>query len=361
MATGLTVSFIANLCVGLLGCLLAEGSPPRRPQPVVQPSCGVSTLPSQSMGAAPAIIALSRWYPLKKRGTYYGFFQRSHNLGEAFISFVFVDSSGLAGWKWGIRRVGHCRSDGRGGILLFLHDTAPPVESADEKRRWNGNGRPRKRSEIPTSGYRPGQRLHVRQPLRHKRLGRHLPSGGQRLPAATATQVIRQRLSRHRRDGLFGMDVRQMVQREPLQYRRDVRRALFRVVSAFPVLWLRDVRKHPRHGPVRHRHRGSWICFVGGFDGRRSGPAPGQRAQRSGSSGSPAMWVRGFRTSSAAPLLDKHKTVVDGITTHDYSVASVFWIAASVLSFLLVGGRLAQGGEKQPAAKLNENGTAYVT
>ena len=28
----------------------------------------------QSMGAPPAIIALSRWFPLSKRGTYYGFF-----------------------------------------------------------------------------------------------------------------------------------------------------------------------------------------------------------------------------------------------------------------------------------------------
>ena len=45
----------------------------------------------------------------------------------------------------------------------------------------------------------------------------------------------------------------------------------------------------------------------------------------------------GIQDIISGALLDKHKTVVDGITTHDYSVASVFWIAASVLSFLLVG------------------------
>ena len=46
---------------------------------------------AQSMGAPPAIISLSRWYPLRERGTYYGFFSASHNLGE-FFSFLFVGS-----------------------------------------------------------------------------------------------------------------------------------------------------------------------------------------------------------------------------------------------------------------------------
>ena len=85
------------------------------------------------MGAAPAIIALSRWYPLKKRGTYYGFFSASHNLGEA-ISFVFVGLVvGFAGWKWGFVGSAIAGAMGVAVILLFLHDTPeskglPPVE-----------------------------------------------------------------------------------------------------------------------------------------------------------------------------------------------------------------------------------------
>lgn len=85
------------------------------------------------MGAAPAIIAQSRWYPLKKRGTYYGFFSASHNLGEA-ISFVFVGLVvGLAGWKWGFVGSAIAGAMGVAVILLFLHDTPeskglPPVE-----------------------------------------------------------------------------------------------------------------------------------------------------------------------------------------------------------------------------------------
>ncbi len=43
----------------------------------------------------------SRWFPLKRRGTFYGFFSASHNLGE-FLSFVFVGSLvGFFGWQMG--------------------------------------------------------------------------------------------------------------------------------------------------------------------------------------------------------------------------------------------------------------------
>lgn len=41
------------------------------------------------MGSPPAIISLSRWYPLRIRGTFYGFFSASHNFGEG-LSFIFV-------------------------------------------------------------------------------------------------------------------------------------------------------------------------------------------------------------------------------------------------------------------------------
>ena len=133
MATGLTVSFIANLCVGLLGLLSGGGVLSTTVLFVVFAVLWGINGWSQSMGAAPAIIALSRWYPLKKRGTYYGFFSASHNLGEA-ISFVFVGLVvGLAGWKWGFVGSAVAGAMGVAVILLFLHDTPeskglPPVE-----------------------------------------------------------------------------------------------------------------------------------------------------------------------------------------------------------------------------------------
>ena len=88
---------------------------------------------AQSMGAPPAIIALSRWYPLSKRGTYYGFFSASHNLGE-FLSFLFVGAVvGFFGWQWGFVGSSVAGVLGVLTIVLLMHDTPeskglPPIE-----------------------------------------------------------------------------------------------------------------------------------------------------------------------------------------------------------------------------------------
>ena len=101
MAAGLAVSAVANLLVGILGLANGGGIVGNMVLFVAfAVMWGVNGW-SQSMGAPPAIIALSRWYPLSKRGTYYGFFSASHNLGE-FLSFLFVGAVvGFFGWQWG--------------------------------------------------------------------------------------------------------------------------------------------------------------------------------------------------------------------------------------------------------------------
>ena len=123
MATGLILSTLANFIMGVLG--LASG--------VVAISTSLLFVVfaimwgvngwAQSMGAPPAIISLSRWFPLSRRGTFYGFFSASHNLGEGF-SFVFVGQVvALAGWQWGFFGSAMAGAIGVVIILLFLHDT----------------------------------------------------------------------------------------------------------------------------------------------------------------------------------------------------------------------------------------------
>ena len=78
---------------------------------------------AQSMGAPPAIISLSRWFPLRIRGTFYGFFSSSHNIGEG-LSFVFVSAIVAAlGWKWGFFGAALAGVLGIVIILLFLHNS----------------------------------------------------------------------------------------------------------------------------------------------------------------------------------------------------------------------------------------------
>ena len=129
MATGLLVSTLASLIMGVIGMF---GSPNFYIGGAVIPSAvvfvsfvimwGINGW-SQSMGAAPAIIALSRWFPLSRRGTFYGFFSASHNIGE-WLSFIFVGSIvAVAGWQWGFFGAAIAGAIGVVVILLMMHDT----------------------------------------------------------------------------------------------------------------------------------------------------------------------------------------------------------------------------------------------
>ena len=151
MAAGLLVSTLANLTMGVIGLLGSNND-----------FIGEATIPSmvvfaffaamwgingwsQSMGAAPAIIALSRWFPLSRRGTFYGFFSASHNIGE-WLSFIFVGSIvAAAGWQWGFFGAAIAGAIGIVTILFLMHDTPeskglPSIEvltgeKVEEKKR----------------------------------------------------------------------------------------------------------------------------------------------------------------------------------------------------------------------------------
>lgn len=77
----------------------------------------------QSMGAPPAIISITRWFSKKERGTYYGFFSASHNIGEAttfIVTALFVTSFG---WQWGFWGAGFIGLIGVMLIISFLHES----------------------------------------------------------------------------------------------------------------------------------------------------------------------------------------------------------------------------------------------
>ena len=133
MATGLIISSVVNLLMGIIGASAVGAG---MSSTVIFVSFAVMWAINgwaQSMGAPPAIIALSRWFPLKVRGTYYGFFSASHNLGEG-LSFIFVGSIVAAfGWKWGFFGAAIAGVVGILLILLFFHDNPeskglPPIE-----------------------------------------------------------------------------------------------------------------------------------------------------------------------------------------------------------------------------------------
>ena len=133
MATGLVVSVAMNFVMGILGVGALKGNIANTVLFTGFAVCWAVNGWAQSMGAPPAIIGLSRWFPLRIRGTFYGFFSSSHNIGEG-LSFIFVGMLvAQFGWKWGFFGAALAGVLGILIILFMLHDTPeskglPPIE-----------------------------------------------------------------------------------------------------------------------------------------------------------------------------------------------------------------------------------------
>ncbi|MCE4566604.1 MFS transporter [Maribellus sp. CM-23] len=86
----------------------------------------------QSMGAAPSVVSLSRWFSNRERGTYYGIWSASHSIGKAitYVGIAFIVS--IFGWQWGFYGAGIAGLAGAVIVSIFLHDSPaskglPPI------------------------------------------------------------------------------------------------------------------------------------------------------------------------------------------------------------------------------------------
>ena len=75
------------------------------------------------MGAAPCVVSLSRWFPARNRGSFYGFWSASHNIGEAFTFIVVASVVSFAGWRYGFIGAGIIGLIGAAVIAAFVYDT----------------------------------------------------------------------------------------------------------------------------------------------------------------------------------------------------------------------------------------------
>jgi OPA family sugar phosphate sensor protein UhpC-like MFS transporter len=87
----------------------------------------------QGWGSMPCMKLLTHWYSQKERGTWWGLWNSSHNVGGAIIPLVVGVCAQIFGWRYGMFIPG-LLCIGVGGFLLFtLRDTPeslglPPIE-----------------------------------------------------------------------------------------------------------------------------------------------------------------------------------------------------------------------------------------
>lgn len=351
MATGLIISTAANFIVGILG--FAETS-----------TAAISTFAfficfaimwgingwSQAMGAAPAIISLSRWFPLKERGTYYGFFSASHNLGE-FLSFIFVGAIvGIFGWQWGFIGSSVAGIIGILVIIFFLHDTPqskglPSVEVLANETTDTIQEKPKKQTTTEI------QKAVLKNPLvwilalssAFMYISRYAINGwgvlflqeAKGYTLATATQII----SINALLGIIGTVFSGWISDKLFKGNRNIPAFLFGVLNTISLcLFLycgNNVYLNMFSMVLFGTAIGVQICFLGGLMAVDIVPRSASGAAL-GIVGIASYIGAGIQDIVSGWLIDSNKTVIDGTDSYDFATAEAFWITASIVSFILI-------------------------
>ena len=342
MATGLTISLLVNLTMGLLG--FVDSAVPTAVIFGIFIVLWAINGWSQSMGSPPAIISLSRWFPLSRRGTFYGIFSASHNLGE-FFSFLFVGNVVLAaGWQWGFVGSAVAGAIGVTLVLLLLHDTPqskglPAIETiAHEKAQ----------SDLSTSQI---QKQVLLTPAvwvlagasAFMYISRYAINGWGMLfleevkgfDSQTAVWII----SINALLGIFGTVLSGWFSDTLFKGDRRVPALIFGVMNTVALLlfiyggnalWV-NVLAMSLFGIAM----GVLICFLGGLMAVDIVPRKATGA---------ALGIVGIASYIAAGLQDVISgwliergttTLADGSREYDFTWATIFWIGASIISFLL--------------------------
>lgn len=148
MATGLLVSSVINLLMGISGLLDgAAGIVSVVLFLLFAILWGINGW-AQSMGSPPGVIQLSRWFPMSKRGTYYSIFSSTPYIGE-FLAFIIVGAVvGSFGWQFGFVFAAVAGFIGSAVILLFVSDT-PESKGLPSIQSLSGEA-PREEDAMPT-------------------------------------------------------------------------------------------------------------------------------------------------------------------------------------------------------------------
>ena len=342
MATGLAVSLTVNLAMGLLG--FVDSAVPTAVIFGIFVVLWAINGWSQSMGSPPAIISLSRWFPLSRRGTFYGIFSASHNLGE-FFSFLFVGNVVLAaGWQWGF--VGSAVAGALGVVLVLflLHDTPqskglPAIETiAHEKAQSDLSTREIQRQVLLTPAV-----WVLAGASAFMYISRYAINGWGVLfleevkgfDSQTAVWIV----SINALLGIFGTVLSGWFSDSLFKGDRRVPALIFGVMNTIALvlfvyggnaLWV-NVLAMSLFGVAM----GVLICFLGGLMAVDIVPRRATGAAL-GIVGVASYIAAGLQDVISGWLIESNTTMLaDGSREYDFTLATMFWIAASVVSFLL--------------------------
>ena len=334
MSTGLLVTALVNLCLGFVNSFI-----------LFAVLWGISGW-FQSMGAASCVVGLSRWFDDKERGSFYGFWSASHNIGEA-LTFIIVASVVSAwGWRYGFWGAGMVGIVGTLVIWQFFHDNPqskglPPVNQPKEKKVM---------TETETADYNKAQKQVLLMPAiwilalssAFMYISRYAVNswGVFYLEAQKGYSTLDASfiISINSVCGIVGTVLSGFVSDKLFGGKRNAPALIFGLLNVVALclfllvpgthLWI-DALAMVLFG----LSIGVLLCFLGGLMAVDIAPRNASGAAL-GVVGIASYVGAGVQDVMSGVLIEGHKSVVNGVEVYDFTAINWFWIGAALLSVL---------------------------
>jgi OPA family sugar phosphate sensor protein UhpC-like MFS transporter len=329
MAIGLLISALANLVMGFTSTFLFFAI-----------CWGVNGW-VQSMGAPSSVVSLSRWYKDSERGSFYGFWSTSHNIGEALTYILTAVIVSYFGWQWGFRAAATVGLLGALMVAIFFHDTPeskglPPVNKDFTKKKTSTLEEQREVLKNPyvwllalSSAFMYISRYAVNSwgPYYFEAARGYTLTQANSLVAISAVC------------GILGTASSGFISDKFFKGRRNIPALLFGLMNVFALslfllgpknMWWLDATSMVLFG----LGIGALICYLGGLmavdivSKKASGAALGIV-------GIMSYAAAGIQDIASGYLIENNKTIVNGVTIYNFDTISIFWIGAAALSVLL--------------------------
>ena len=335
MSTGLLVTALVNLCLGFVHSFI-----------LFAVLWGISGW-FQSMGAASCVVGLSRWFTDKKRGSFYGFWSASHNIGEAMTFIIVASIVSALGWRYGFLGAGLVGLIGALVVWRFFHDTPqskglPAVNAPEKKKEMDA---------LETEEFNRAQKAVLRNPAiwilalssAFMYISRYAVNswGVFYLQAEKGYSTLDASfiISISSVFGIVGTMFFGVISDRFFGGRRNIPALIFGLMNVFALclfllvpgvhFWM-DALAMILFG----LGIGVLICFLGGLMAVDIAPRNASGAAL-GVVGIASYIGAGLQDVMSGVLIEGNKRLVDGVEVYDFTYINWFWIGAALLSVLL--------------------------
>lgn len=303
----------------------------------------------QSFGAGPCIVSLNQWFTNKERGTYYGIWFTSHNLGAAFTYVATATIVTAYSWHMGFIMPGLFCLVGSILIYFFMHDR-PETAGLPNVEEFKNTEDAKAEKETKEKSVASLQWSVVKRPavwiLGLSSLCCYIAryaieswgiiylteaKGYTTLGASGVLGVMQFA-------GIFGALTCGLVSDKFFNHKRNMPALIYGVLYAASIaafLWApanatTDMLSMCVYGFTM----GALVCYLGGLMAvdicpkRATGAAMGMIGLLSYFGAALQEMVSGY-------LINAHMTVVNGKKVYDFALAGDFWVGAAVASFVL--------------------------